>query len=206
MFFRCLATTIGFAVLVSHSQAQSVGEEWMRIENRRQQLQAGFAIEDAACRQKFAANDCLNEMNAKQLKALAELRGQEISLNDDERKRRGAEQIRRIEEKRLATNHQELTDRRIQTFSGCDACAIEQREAKKKKEQVDAKNRLSKSSAHMKEMQEKQLSFDKQSTSDAGRSERHFERQNQARERLIKHDDVASKRSLSTAKSLPVPP
>ena len=38
--FRCLAALIGFITILSFSQAKSVEADRVRIENRRQQLQA----------------------------------------------------------------------------------------------------------------------------------------------------------------------
>ena len=72
------------------------------------------------------------------------MRGQEISLNDDERKRRGAEKIRKVEEQCSSTNHQESIDRRSQIFSAYEVRASRERVTKKtKEEQIYTENRLS---------------------------------------------------------------
>ena len=205
-FFRCLVAIIGFTMFLFSTQVQSAEGERVRIENRRQQLQAGFAIEEAACHQKFAANSCLNEINTKHRGAMANLRRQEISLNDDERKRRGAEQIRRVEEKQSAANHQESIDRRSQMFSEYEVRASRERVAKKtKEEQIHTENRLSDLPVDM-TAKKKQLSKDTRSTFDAGKAHRYLDHQNQARERRIKHEAIVSKRALSNVEPLPVPP
>jgi hypothetical protein len=59
-FFRCLVAMIGFTMFLLSTQVQSAKGERVRIENRRQQLQAGFAIEEAACHQKFAIKSLLS--------------------------------------------------------------------------------------------------------------------------------------------------
>jgi colicin import membrane protein len=77
----------------------NVEAERARIDTERKQVEAKFKVEEAACYKKFAVNDCINEHRAVRRTALADLRRQEISLNDAERKRKGAEQIQRMEEK-----------------------------------------------------------------------------------------------------------
>lgn len=196
----------GLTMFLTVTQAQSAEAERVRIENRRQQLQAEFAVEDAACHQKFAVNSCLNEINTKHREAMADLRRQEISLNDDERKRRGAEQIRRVEEKRSAANHQESIDRRAQMFSEYEIRASREREANKtREERTLAENRLSDSPVDMR-VRKKQIPTDGRSISDSRKADQYLDRQNQARERRVRHEAVASKRPPSTAKPLPVPP
>lgn len=80
----------------------NVEAERSRIDAERKQVEARFKVEEAACYKKFAVNDCINEHRTVRRTALADLRRQEISLNDAERKRKGAEQIQRMEEKQKA--------------------------------------------------------------------------------------------------------
>ncbi|APW37310.1 hypothetical protein RD110_08980 [Rhodoferax koreense] len=76
-----------------------VAAERSRISAERQQVEARFKAEETACYQKFAVNDCINASRVVRREKLADLRRQEISLNDAERKRKGAEQIQRMEDK-----------------------------------------------------------------------------------------------------------
>ncbi|MDB5848938.1 MAG: hypothetical protein JWP29_2690 [Rhodoferax sp.] len=77
----------------------NVDAERSRIDAERKEVEARFKREEAVCYQKFAVNDCINKSSAVRRVALADLRRQEISLNDAERKRKGAEQVQRMEEK-----------------------------------------------------------------------------------------------------------
>lgn len=77
----------------------NVDSERKRIGIERQQAEDKFNREQVVCYQKFAVNDCIDAARAVRRATLADLRRQEISLNDAERKRKGAEQIRRMEEK-----------------------------------------------------------------------------------------------------------
>lgn len=205
-FLRCFLAMIGFVVLLPSTQAQSLDAERARIEEKRQQLQDGFAIDDSACHQRFAVNSCLNEINAKRREAMADLRRQEISLNDDERKKRGAEQIRRVEEKLSASNRQKAVDRRAQMFSDYEVRASREPEARKVRgERAQAENGSPDSPAAAKG-RKKQLSMGGRPTPGAVKADQYLDRQNQARERRIKHDAAATKRPPSTAKPLPIPP
>lgn len=59
---------------------------------RQQQIESG-------CYQRFAVNDCLLESRVKHREVMADLKRQEIALNDRERRLRSSEQLRRIEDK-----------------------------------------------------------------------------------------------------------
>ena len=206
IFFRCLLVLVGSTVFLPAVQAQSVEAERARIENTRAQVHATFAVEHAACQQKFAVNSCLNESNARRREAIADLRRQEISLNDDERRRRGAEQVRRAEEKLSASHRQASSDRRAQILSNyTDRVNRERGSNKTKQEQATTENRPTVLSAEMR-TRKKLLVSDKQFTSSARKADQFNDRYDHARERREKHGALASKRPLSTAKPLPIPP
>lgn len=207
IFVRYLVATIGLTVLLPSLRAQSVESERARIEKTRQQLQALFAVEDEACHQKFAVNSCLNEINTKRREAIADLRRQEISLNDDERRKRGAEQVRRVEEKLSVANRQVSSDRRDQIFSEYTDRTNREQESKRKKEERALASQLSTvPSPTETRIRKKQVLPDALSTFSAVKANQYHERQSQARERREKHEAVTSKRPPSTAKPLPLPP
>ena len=83
-------------------EPQQVDAQRLVISTKRQQLQTGFEAENAACYQRFAVNNCLRDVKARQTTALADLQRQDMFLNDQERKRRGAEELSRIEAKQTA--------------------------------------------------------------------------------------------------------
>ena len=66
-----------------------------RIQQTRASEQAKFVAQEAQCYARFAVNDCLREVRSHRREVLGDLRRQEISLNDAQRKRRGAEQLLR---------------------------------------------------------------------------------------------------------------
>lgn len=73
--------------------------ERIRIQAERAQVQQRFDNEEAHCFQKFAVNDCRDANRAQRRDQMADLRRQEILLNDAARKRKGAEQLQRMEQK-----------------------------------------------------------------------------------------------------------
>ncbi len=96
--------------LAPTAAAQQAGRE--RIGSERAAVDAAFKKQEAACYQVFAVNDCLAQATARKRETLADLRRQEISLNDAERKRKGANQVQKTETKSSAESQQEAADKR----------------------------------------------------------------------------------------------
>lgn len=81
--------------------------ERARIRAERDQAEALFAAEEKACRARFAVTDCVNDARKRMRDTLADLRRQEITLNDAERKRRAAERLKDIQERQATTAQQD---------------------------------------------------------------------------------------------------
>lgn len=107
-----LAAAFG-AAAQSTVQAPDEGAERERIRAERAAVEARFAQEQRACRAKFAVNDCEAKARRVRNDALADLRRQEIVLNDAERRRRAAERLQSIEE-RNSPEKREAAERRRQ--------------------------------------------------------------------------------------------
>ncbi len=69
------------------------------IAQMRAQYQAQFRDREIACYQRFAVNDCLAKSRRSERDLMADLRRQEILINDAQRKRRGAEQLLRTDQR-----------------------------------------------------------------------------------------------------------
>jgi colicin import membrane protein len=74
--------------------------------------QARFEANQPACYQKFAVNACLDSLRVERREALADLRRQEIELNNQERRQMAAQQTQTTE-----TNLQQARDRDAQDAS-----------------------------------------------------------------------------------------
>lgn len=81
------------------SDAQ-IAVERERIAEQRRAIDARHAQERTACYQRFAVEDCLRESRQRLRHQTDDLRRQESALNDTQRKRRGAEQLQRLDEKK----------------------------------------------------------------------------------------------------------
>lgn len=79
--------------------AQREAEQRAWISETRAQYNAQFRAREIACYQRFAVNDCLNESRRIEREVMADLRRQEILLNDAQRKRRAARQLLRTDER-----------------------------------------------------------------------------------------------------------
>ncbi len=184
------------------AETRRVDAQRLAINNKRQQMESEFAAEDVVCYQRFAVNKCLRDVNARRMASTADLRRQDVLLNDQERKRRGADQMRRIEEKQAAA------ERGAKVFSQYQSRmqAAEQRRQQKKPGADVSRNaaraavdRLSASEAKA------QLRRDKQATAPQETAEFN-ERQVAAEKRRAAHAKQQAAKPPSTSKSLPVPP
>jgi hypothetical protein len=86
------------------------GSQQSQIAAERVRLEAGFKAEEAACYSRFFVNACLQEIRPRRAQAMAELRRQEIVLNDAERKARAADQLQKTEDKQSAERQQQRAD------------------------------------------------------------------------------------------------
>ncbi len=91
-----LASTAALAQ--TDDASAKVQAERQRILTERQQIENRFAQEEADCYQKFAVNGCREDSRARRRELMADLHRQEVLLNDAERKRKGAEQLQRMEQ------------------------------------------------------------------------------------------------------------
>jgi colicin import membrane protein len=87
----------------------------VRIAGERGQVEAEFNARQKQCYLKFAVNDCLNLAKSQRREKLADLRRQEISLNDAERKRKAAERAGSLEERSSPAKLEAEAQRRAKT-------------------------------------------------------------------------------------------
>ena len=97
-----LAAAVVAQAVLAQDQGDAAAQR-ARIAAERAQVETRFRTDQKDCYGLFAVNDCLNAAKARRREAMADLRRQEISLNDAERKRKGAERQRQIEEHQRET-------------------------------------------------------------------------------------------------------
>ena len=202
-----LLQCMGAAAQTAAAVPASTDAERTRITAERAQLEAGFLTEDAACYQRFFVNSCLDEVNTRRRETLAALRTQEIVLNEQERKVRGAEQIRRIEEKASTENQQQQIDQRAKASSGEQSRLDGQKEKQQSRtkaqaaEQANSEARAQRLRANQ---QKKQARSDRQAA-EAAETARYEARQKEAEDRRAQSAREQLQRAKPTAKPLPLP-
>lgn len=140
------------------ADAASIQAERARTQAQRQQELTRYAQEEQACSAKFFVNDCLATVKTRRREALAELRRQDISLNDAERGRKAAQQLERTQSKsvdaaaalpsvpgstepaaeRLQLKTQEKAQAQVQGDASAQTRAQEQAQRKKEHAEQDA--------------------------------------------------------------------
>lgn len=148
-------------VLALPALAQDAGAaaERQRIQAERARAESVFAAEEKICWGKFAVNDCIDAAKSRRREALADLRRQEISLNDADRKRKAAERLREIEERKaqqpappVQPKQQPVAEPRVQAPRPRDPEPAERKAATPP--QPDTRENLRRHQARLEEAQE----------------------------------------------------
>jgi colicin import membrane protein len=181
--------------------------ERTRISAERTRLVAEFLTEDAGCYQMFFVNNCLDEVNARRREALAALRSQEVLLNEQERKLKGAEQIRRIEEKASAENLPMETDRRAKAASDYQSRVDGQKQTQQSRTSAQAAEQANSAARteKLKANQLKQQARSDRQAAETAETARYEARQKEAEERRAQNARERLQRAKPGAKPLPLP-
>ena len=188
--------------------AQAVRDgERHRINTERARLDAGFTAEDIACHKKFLTNKCLREVKIRRDTAMADFRRQEISLDQQERKEKGAEQIRKTEEKTSAVKQQESVDKR--------ATALKDNEPRREREkqkitdrattQSNAKSNANAAANRLKDDQQKAGSRKSKQASSEEEARKLNQRLEKAKERRIRYERDLANQTQPPGSHLPIP-
>jgi colicin import membrane protein len=188
-------------------QSGNIGAQRAQISAERSRLEAGFLAEDAACYKKFAVNSCLGRVNTKRREAMADLRRQEILLNDEERRIKGEDQIRKTEEKASPEKQQEAADRRAKALED-EQGRLKQEKDKQQSRITTQSNQKASREANTQKLidHQKKIQARTERQTAAGEEAKKFnQRQKEAQERRVQHDADQLKRVKPSAKPLPLP-
>lgn len=193
--------------VVNEQQAGSIGAQRAAISVERSKLEAGLLAEEVACYKKFAVNNCLDKVNIRRREAMAGFRQQEILLNDEERKLKGAEQIRKINEKSSPEKKQQSAERRTKALVD-----YQERLKREKNKQQAGTSIPSNENAASAANAERLLAHQKKNQARADmqakateKAKKFNERQKEAQARRIQHEADQLKRGKPAAKQLPLP-
>ena len=201
-------TALGLLIasFAAHAQTGSDAER-VRISAERSRLEATFALEDTACYKRFLVNNCLDEVKVRRRDAMADLRRQEIVLNDEARKAKAAEQLQKTEVKSSPEKLQQEADKRAQAVKDFDdrMARDKQKIADREALQAGEKAKSDAAAGRMKGSQDKEAGRTARQAQAADEIRKYNERQAQAKERQVRYArDKASQAKVPT-KPLPVP-
>lgn len=174
----------------------AVDAQRARIAAERAKADAQFAQDEEACYARFAVNDCQNEARARRRETLADLRRQEVSLNDEQRKRKGADRIRSIEERAGQQKQEREAQDRAKAVDGTRL-----REDRAAQKAADRAASEASQAARPAKIERQRKTVD---TADALR--KHKERQEEAKARRERVEKKQKERQKPPAAALPVPP
>ena len=188
-------------------QPDDIGTQRAAISAERRRLETDFLTEDAACYKKFAVNNCLGKVNTRRREAMAELRRQEILLNDAERRIKGEEQIRKTQEKLSPENQQQAADSRAKAEEE-SVGRLEREKDKQRDRTIRQSNekaaRATNAEKLLTHQKKNQMRADKQAT-DSEEAKKFNQRLKEAQERRAQHEADQLKRVKPAAKPLPLP-
>ena len=99
IFSMLLATPLAAQTDPQDVLAVREAQQRESIAQMRERYQLQFEEQERTCYQRFAVNDCLNASRRTQREVMADLRRQEILINDTQRKHRAARQLLRSDER-----------------------------------------------------------------------------------------------------------
>lgn len=106
-----LLASISLLGLVAASWAADepaeVAAERARITAERSRIEASFQAEQKACYAKFSVSGCIDDAKARRSSQLGDLRRQENSLNDAQRKARAVDRVKELEQKQADQERKE---------------------------------------------------------------------------------------------------
>ena len=202
-------TALGILIAGSVALAQTGSDaERERISAERSRLEATFTREDTACYKKFLVNNCLDEVKIRRRDALADLRRQEIVLNDEARKAKGAEQLQKIEDKSSPEKLQLEADKKAQAVKDfADTMARDkQKNADRITLQAGEKANAEAAASRVKNNQDKQARAASKQAAATEELRKYNERQAQAKERQARYARDKASQAKTPAQPLPAQP
>ena len=200
---------LSLPAMLQAQEVQGEAAQRARIASERAQAEAVFRAQEKACYGKFAVTDCLNAAKAQRRQVLADLRRQEISVNEAQRKRKAAEHVRSIEERSTSDKQQKPGQQ------GADA-ANEQRPREAAAARKAADRASSKAEAQAKAVARQEQLTRRQAEASAARTKKAEEaarnvklrqqRLAEAQDRRASMDKRLAERKKPRAEPLPPPP
>jgi colicin import membrane protein len=182
--------------------------ERARLQSDRAAAEAAFKAEEKACYRKFAVTDCVNAAKARRRTTLADLRRQEISLNDAERKRKAAQRLHDSEERAAAQRQRDegqrakaaASQKQRETGAGDKAASRAAADAARPGKAAQRQEQIEKRQA------EQNAARSRKAAEEVHNRERYEHKLAEAEERRAKREKKDAERKKPLAAPLPTPP
>ena len=195
--------------LTNHLNAESKSEnsERMRINAERTQAETFFSAQESDCYRKFLVNKCLDEIKVRRRETFGDLKRQEISLDAEIRMAKGADQIRKTEDKASLANQQEKEAKRVTALKNSEL-KLEREKSKQADRLILQSNEMlnhNDSLNRIKSSQEKVIAQTAKQATAAEEVKKFNERQEKAKQRQARHDRDQLNQTQPATKSLLLP-
>jgi hypothetical protein len=158
LFLFCCCLSLGAAMAQSPAQEKAANAlERSKVAAERARLEAGFLAEEAVCKNRFTLNACLQEIRSRRNEAMADLRRQDLLINESDRKARAADQIQKTEDKSNLERKQQRAEKEKKAQQETDRRAerSDQRGQNQGKSAADASANVEAAQARQKNSQSK---------------------------------------------------
>lgn len=181
--------------------------ERARITAERQQIESTFKAEQAICFRKFFANACRDKLLPPYRAALADLRRQEVLMNEVERKNSAADQLLKNEE-RLSLQRDKQAEQEIKVQQDADNLTerAKQQEINQGNAAEQAAGNLADRDAKLGSRQSQAAEAETKRAQAAANLEATRQRQEQAKQRRAEREQRLRDEGPPTGKSLPAYP
>ena len=179
-----------------------------RIAGERARLETAYAAENAQCYRQFMVNNCLDEVKVRRREVMADLRRQEISLNEQDRRAKAAEQLQKTEEKVSPASQQAEADRRAAAVRDFESRLDREKQGKldRQGKQSGEKAKVDASTRRITDAQNKAAARAGRQAAAAEEARKFNARQAKAKERQDRNERDTLSRSKPGASALSVPP
>ena len=182
--------------------------ERARISAERRALEDELSVAEAGCYKNFFVNDCLEKVKSRRDAAMGVLRRQEVILNAQDRKAKGAEQIRKTDEKSSLESVQRGVDKRNAAVEELRLRVERDRQKTEDRAEVKASEQANREAAaqRLEKNQEKAAARSARQAEATEAVNKSNQRLQQAKERRLRHEREMLERTKPPANPLPVPP
>jgi len=208
LFLLCCCLSLGAAMAQSPAQEKAANAlERSKVAAERARLEAGFQAEEAACKSRFAVNACLQEIRTRRSEAMADLRRQDILINEADRKARAADQIQKTEDKSNLERKQHRAEKEKKAQQENDRLAerSDQRGQSQAKSAADASANVEAAQTRQKNSQSKAGEAKTRDEQAAANVQNAKVRAEKAAQNQAERDKRLKDKTNSTRKPLPAP-